>query len=216
MKNIRIITACLLSLIFSSAAFSQSEEKKESAKDYVITMHTAYGDMVILLYDQTPLHKANFIKLAAAGFYDSTTFHRVIQGFMIQGGDPFSKDANPSNDGMGGTDYTIPAEMVASLKHKKGALAAARMGDQVNPQRASNGSQFYIVCEDNGANHLDGSYTIYGQVVEGLEVIGKIEEQMTDTRNRPTESIYMTITLEEVKKEKIVKKYNAKVFYVTK
>ncbi len=207
---------CIAMLICSTVAFSQTADKKESTKDYVITMHTSYGDMVILLYDQTPLHKANFIKLAKEGFYDSTTFHRVIQGFMIQGGDPNSKDSIATNDGMGGPSYTIPAEMVPTLKHKKGALAAARMGDQVNPQRASSGSQFYIVCEDNGANHLDGSYTVYGQVVEGLDVIGKIEEQMTDTRNRPTENIYMTITLEEVKREKIIKKYNAKSFYTTK
>jgi cyclophilin family peptidyl-prolyl cis-trans isomerase len=106
--------------------------------------------------------------------------------------------------------------MVAELKHKKGALAAARTGDQVNPQRESNGSQFYIVSEDNGANHLDGLYTIYGQVVDGLEVIGAIEQQLTDTRNRPLENIYMTVTMEEMKKEKIIKKYNAKSFYKTK
>jgi cyclophilin family peptidyl-prolyl cis-trans isomerase len=214
MKHLIMLYLCFG---LSTVLFAQKDDKKkESDKDYVITMHTPYGDMVILLYDQTPLHKANFIKLVQEKFYDSTTFHRIIQGFMIQGGDAYSKDDNPGNDGMGGTGYTIPAEMVAELKHKKGALAAARTGDQVNPQRESNGSQFYIVSEDNGANHLDGLYTIYGQVVDGLEVIGAIEQQLTDTRNRPLENIYMTVTMEEMKKEKIIKKYNAKSFYKTK
>lgn len=214
MRNKIILLACIF---LSTIAVAQKKEKnKESDKDYVITMHTAYGDMVILLYDQTPLHKANFIKLVNEKFYDSTTFHRVIQGFMIQGGDMNSKDNNPSNDGMGNVGYTISAEMIAEIKHKKGALAAARTGDQVNPQRESNGSQFYIVCEDNGANHLDGQYSVYGQVVDGLDVIGKIEAQLTDNRNRPLENIYMTVTMEEWKKEKIIKKYNAKSFYTTK
>lgn len=205
----------LLSVVFNLNTFAQTEEKKDPTKDYVITIHTSYGNMTVLLYEKTPLHKANFIKLAQEGFYDSTTFHRVIQGFMIQGGDVLSKDAIPTNDGMGGTGYTIPAEMVAALKHRKGALAAARTGDQVNPERASNGSQFYIVCEDNGASHLDGMYTIYGQVVDGLNVIDKIAEQMTDTRNRPVENIYMKVTLESLDKKKIIKKYNAKAFYET-
>ncbi len=212
MKTLYVIIA-LFTFCFS--VFAQTEENPETTKDYVITLHTSYGDMVILLYDKTPLHKVNFIKLATAGFYDSTTFHRVIQGFMIQGGDPFSKDSIPTNDGMGGTGYTIPAEIVVELKHKKGALAAARIGDQVNPQRASNGSQFYIVCEDKGASHLDGMYTIYGQVVDGLNVIDKIAEQMTDTRNRPVENIYMKVILESLDKKKIIKKYNAKAFYET-
>jgi cyclophilin family peptidyl-prolyl cis-trans isomerase len=212
MKTIKLLI-CILSGFFSVAVYAQTEDH---TKDAVITLHTTYGDMVILLYNKTPLHKANFIKLVKEGFYDSTTFHRVIQGFMIQGGDPFSKDSIPTNDGMGGTSYTIPAEMGVGLKHKRGALAAARTGDQVNPQRNSNGSQFYIVCEDEGANHLDGQYTIYGQVVDGLGVIKEIETQMTDTRNRPVNPIYMKLTLEEWKKEKIIKKYNAKAFYETK
>jgi cyclophilin family peptidyl-prolyl cis-trans isomerase len=197
--------------------FAQTEKPKIAAdKDYVITMHTAYGDMVVLLYDQTPLHKANFIKLAQEGFYDSTTFHRVIDGFMIQGGDALTKDSIPTNDGMGNLPYTIPAEIDPNIKHKRGALAAARMGDQVNPQRVSNGSQFYIVHDDKGASHLNGQYTVFGQVVSGYDVIDKISEQPTDTRNKPIEKIYVTVKVEEWKRSKIIKKFNAKSFYETK
>lgn len=206
----------LIGILISLNVFGQSEKENKSDKDYVFTIHTSYGDMIVLLYDETPLHKENFINNVKSGLYDSTTFHRVIQGFMIQGGDPFSKDDNPNNDGMGGTGSLVPAEIIPELIHKKGALAAARMGDQVNPKRESNGSQFYIVCDDNGANHLNGLYTVYGQVVEGLEVINKIEGQLTDTRNRPVENIYMTVTMSEMKKDKIIKKYHAKSFYKTK
>lgn len=114
--------------------------------DYLVTIKTPYGDMVAILYDETPKHKANFIKLAKEHFFDSLMFHRVMQGFMIQGGDPDSKHAQPGQPlGRGGPGYTIDAEFVPSLFHKKGALSAARMGDNVNPAKASSGSQFYIV-----------------------------------------------------------------------
>ena len=203
----------LLLLAFTFNAFAQKEDKIDADKDYVITIKTAYGDMIVLLSDNAPLHKANFVKLVKSGFYDSTTFHRVIDGFMIQGGDTLSKDNIPTNDGMGNIGYTIPAELTTGLKHKKGAIAAARIGDQMNPQRASNGSQFYIVLDDQGASHLDGQYSVYGQVVEGLNVMGKIAEQQTDNRNRPLDNVYMTTKVEEMKRSKIMKKYNAKSFY---
>jgi peptidyl-prolyl cis-trans isomerase B (cyclophilin B) len=114
--------------------------------DHVITISTKYGDMVAILFDETPKHKANFIKLAKEGFYDSLLFHRVIEEFMIQGGDPDSKKAVPGQPlGMGGPDYTIDAEFVPTFYHEKGALSAARLGDAQNPEKASSGSQFYIV-----------------------------------------------------------------------
>jgi peptidyl-prolyl cis-trans isomerase B (cyclophilin B) len=114
--------------------------------DQVVTIKTKYGDMVAILYDETPKHKANFIKLAKEGFFDSLLFHRVIEGFMIQGGDPQSKHAAPGvHLGNGGPGYTIDAEIVPKFFHERGALSAARLGDQVNPTRASSGSQFYIV-----------------------------------------------------------------------
>lgn len=112
------------------------------------------GRMVVRLYDETPVHRDNFKKLVAEGLYDSTLFHRVIDGFMIQGGDPGSRDADPYNDGSGGPGYTLPAEIEPGLIHKKGALAAARQGDAMNPERRSSGSQFYIV---QGTPHADST-----------------------------------------------------------
>lgn len=115
-------------------------------KDYVVTIKTSYGDMVAILYDETPKHKENFIKLAKEHFFDSTLFHRVIEGFMIQGGDPDSKNAMPGQPlGRGGPGYTVDAEINPKFIHERGALSAARLGDQQNPTKASSGSQFYIV-----------------------------------------------------------------------
>jgi len=115
-------------------------------KDYVVTIKTSYGDMTAILYDETPKHKENFVKLAQEHFFDSTLFHRVIEGFMIQGGDPDSKKAQPGQPlGRGGPGYTIEAEFNPKFFHERGALSAARLGDQQNPTKASSGSQFYIV-----------------------------------------------------------------------
>ncbi len=115
-------------------------------KDYVVTIKTKYGDMVAILYDETPKHKANFIKLAQEHFYDSLIFHRIIEGFMIQGGDPESKKAQPGQRlGNGGPGYNVDAEINPKFFHEKGALSAARLSDQVNPTKQSSGSQFYIV-----------------------------------------------------------------------
>ncbi len=132
----------LLFILFTFTTFSLSAQKK----DFVVTIKTRYGDMVAILYDETPKHKQNFIKLAQEHFYDSTLFHRVIEKFMIQGGDPDSKNAKPGQGlGNGGPKYTIEAEIVPKYFHERGALAAARQSDEVNPKKASNGSQFYIV-----------------------------------------------------------------------
>src|SRR6478609_647435 len=118
----------------------------QSKKDYVVTVKTKYGDMVAILYDETPKHKENFIKLAKEHYFDSLLFHRVIQGFMIQGGDPDSKKAKPGQMlGRGGPGYTVDAEINPKFFHEKGALSAARLGDSQNPKKASSGSQFYIV-----------------------------------------------------------------------
>jgi cyclophilin family peptidyl-prolyl cis-trans isomerase len=119
---------------------------QDNKKDYIVTIKTSYGDMVAILYDETPKHKANFIKLAKEHYFDSLLFHRVMQGFMIQGGDPNSKKAKPGEGlGSGGPGYTVDAEFLPQYYHEKGALSAARQPDQVNPQKASSGSQFYIV-----------------------------------------------------------------------
>jgi cyclophilin family peptidyl-prolyl cis-trans isomerase len=130
------------------------------------------------------------VKLVREKYYDGLRFHRVIEGFMIQGGDPFSRDtAMIDRWGMGGPDYTIPAEFVPEYRHKKGAIAAARKGDMANPKKASSGSQFYIVQDEYGCSHLDGDYTIFGEVYEGLEVIDAIASVSTDHYNRPYEDV---------------------------
>jgi cyclophilin family peptidyl-prolyl cis-trans isomerase len=141
------IAACLL-LCWGLGAQGQTALADATAPPdsaSLAKISTEYGDIVIYLYQQTPKHRKNFIKLARKNFYDSTTFHRVIQGFMVQGGDPNSKDENPSNDGRGGPGYTLPAEFDTPYFHMRGAVAAARKNDQANPGKRSSGSQFYIV-----------------------------------------------------------------------
>lgn len=209
----KLTTSLVLSLLFISFFAIGQEKKKLPKTDYVITMDTDFGQMIILLYDATPKHKENFIKLAITGFYNGTTFHRIIKDFMIQGGDPNSKDSLPTNDGIGGPGYTIPAEFIPSLKHVKGALAAARMGDQINPKKESSGSQFYIVHNAKGTPFLDGSYTVFGQVVKGLEVVDEISEQPKDMRDRPSKSITMKVGVKKMKVKQIIKLYNCKMFY---
>ncbi|MFK7925532.1 MAG: peptidylprolyl isomerase [Bacteroidia bacterium] len=184
------------------------ELKTHKKKEYVITIHTPEGDMVLLLHDKTPKHKANFIKLVREGFYDGLSFHRVMKDFMIQGGDPNSKEgATAGKVGNGGPGYTVEAEFVADYTHKKGALAAARQPDMANPQRRSSGSQFYIVHNPKNCRHLNGQYTIFGQVIEGLDVIDKIAVKAVGRGNRPTEDIRMTIEVDFLKKKKITKLY---------
>ena len=162
----------------------------ELGDEPMLTIKTTDGTMTVKLYAETPLHRDNFVKLAKSGFYDGLLFHRIIKGFMIQGGDPFTRDSSKvAQYGTGGPGYTIPAEIVAGKTHKKGALAAARRGDQVNPAKESSGSQFYIVQDAEGCSHLDGEYTIFGEVVTGLDVIDKIASERTDFRDRPVRKV---------------------------
>ena len=207
----------VFALSFSFLAHSQERVK--------VKISTKYGDMVAELYDETPIHRDNFIKLVKEGFYDGTLFHRVIPGFMIQGGDPASKDDTPNTKiGNGGPGYTLPAEFNPQFFHKKGVLAAARMGDAVNPKKESSGSQFYIVegqVYDNntidlfakrmgvelslaqkkayttvgGTPHLDADYTVFGELVEGLEIISKISNVTRDKNNLPTDKVIMNISI---------------------
>ncbi|MCF8224962.1 MAG: peptidylprolyl isomerase [Bacteroidales bacterium] len=201
-------------------------QSQEQTKDQIIVIETQYGNIEILLYDKTPLHRDNMIKLIKSGFYNDLLFHRVINNFMIQGGDPASKGASKGvRLGSGGPGYTIPAEIEPSLFHKKGALAAARKGDNVNPQRESSGSQFYIVqgqlfSEEQlammqsgehhtpftpeqikayttigGTPHLDGAYTVFGEVINGLEVVDRIASLPTDPYDRPLENVTYSIGL---------------------
>lgn len=238
-----------------------------------VKISTSLGDIIVRLYDETPLHRDNFLKLAQEGYYNGTIFHRVIKDFMIQGGDPNSKDPQPGAQyGTGGPDYTIEAEIKSELIHKRGALAAARQGDEVNPERRSSGSQFYIVWGKTynqgqigqlakqmdmqaqqaifnrlvaehrnqimqlrrdrdrdglmelqnelesqtyalfkqqgskgltdaqkeayttvgGTPHLDGQYTVFGEVEEGLDIVEKIQATATLPGDRPKEDIIVT------------------------
>lgn len=239
-----------------------------------VKIQTSLGDIVVRLYDETPVHRDNFVKLAKDGYYDGTLFHRVIKDFMIQGGDPDSKGAPAGKRlGTGGPDYTLEAEIKDGLFHKRGALAAARQGDEVNPERRSSGSQFYIVwgqvykegqlrqfskqlkmqrmqeifndlaaehCDEimqmrrernrvalqelqdklaaeaetraaeyagltdeqlkiystvGGTPHLDGQYTVFGEVEEGLEVVEMIQNSATAGDDRPMDDITMNISV---------------------
>lgn len=242
-----------------------------------VKIQTSLGDIVMKLYDETPQHRDNFLKLAKEGFYDGTIFHRVIHNFMIQGGDPESRNATPEAQyGTGGPGYTVEAEILPSLYHKRGALAAARTGDEINPERRSSGSQFYIVWGDvysegqlagvskqmemmaqqsnfsrlaaqnksrimelrrnrdqagllalqdelvaqakaeakqqgglneeqrklyttvGGTPHLDGQYTVFGEVIEGLDIVEKIQSTATRRGDRPLEDIViLSTTVEE-------------------
>ena len=144
------------------------------------------GTIRVKLYADTPKHRDNFAKLALEGFYDGILFHRVIEGFMIQGGDPLTKETEDhSLWGTGGPGYTIPAEIVADHVHKKGALAAARRGDIANPYKESSGSQFYIVHDGNACFHLNGEYSVFGETVDGFDVIDKIASTPVDRRDCP-------------------------------
>ena len=165
----------------------------------VFDIITSMGVIKVKLYAKTPLHRENFEKLALNKYYDGVLFHRVIRGFMIQGGDPLSKDpANKAKFGTGGPDYTVPAEFVPEYKHKKGALAAARRGDAVNPYKESSGSQFYLVQDAAGCAQLDGDYTVFGETIEGLDVIDKIAAVQTDNRDCPVQDVkIITIKLAE-------------------
>ena len=191
----------------------------------LIKIETSKGVMLIKLYDETPAHRDNMIKLIKEGFYKDQLFHRVIKDFMIQGGDPHSTGAEKGQRlGSENPGYTVPAEFHKDLIHKKGALAAARKGDNANPEQASSGSQFYLVqgrvltpeevniltqrgvasfteetaeiyTSIGGTPHLDGAYTVFGEVIEGLEIIDSIAASPCDAYDRPIEDVIYSISL---------------------
>lgn len=237
MKNL-VTTLLTFSFIvcfsqFEASAQDKTPKKQENKKPsmntttpaqggHKVKISTSYGDMVIRLYDETPKHRDNFLKLAGEHFFDSLLFHRVIKGFMIQGGDPLSKNASPTQMlGSGDNGYTIPAEFNAKLIHRKGALCAARTE---NPEKKSSGCQFYIVqgkpASDQeldmfdrnrqtkytpeqrniyktvgGTPFLDMNYTVFGEVISGLDVIDKIASVATQPGDRPTQDVRMKVSL---------------------
>lgn len=167
-----------------------------SGKDSLVEIKTSFGTMIMYLNKSTPLHKSNFLKLTQDNFFDNTTFHRCVTDFVIQGGDPLSKDTDPNNDGTGGPGYTIPKEIDATkYKHVYGAVGAARQGDAVNPSRASNGSQYYICTNSAGSPHLDGAYTVFGKIISGMDVAIKINQQPKNGNGRPNTNIVMDCNL---------------------
>ncbi len=210
-RTFHILMTILLPLLLAGIAGC----KKDPYTHAVI--ETDYGDIEVILYNTTPRHRDNFIKLAREGFYDSLLFHRVMPEFMIQGGDPDSKYARPGQVlGQGGPGYTLEPEIGAP--HIRGALAAARLPDQINPEKRSSGSQFYIVVgrkwsdaeldaieqqnnikynatqrqlyrEKGGAPFLDGNYTVFGEVVRGMDVVDRIASAPRDKANRPLQDI---------------------------
>lgn len=192
-----------------SIAAAEQAAKEKTAMDIisilpeepVFDIVTNLGTIKVKLYSKTPKHRENFAKLALTGYYDSLLFHRVINGFMIQGGDPFTRDTSAAavaKYGQGGPGYTIPAEFVPEYTHKKGALAAARRGDVANPKKESSGSQFYIVQDAGACAQLDGAYTVFGETVSGLDIIDRIAQVATDQRDKPLMDVRIkTIKLDD-------------------
>ena len=182
-----------LLILLMTNLMTMAQTTPTTGKQVKFVIHTEFGDMKGVLYNETPKHRDNFEKLAKAGFYDGLLFHRVIMGFMIQGGDPLSKTAKAGQAlGMGDNGYTIPAEFNTKLTHKRGALAAARTE---NPAKASSGCQFYIVQPEKGAHFLDNNYTVFGEVTDGLDVIDKIAAAQKDQADRPLKDIKMTVKI---------------------
>ena len=227
-----LTTALLWPLLLTAQTPMAGDSIADVTKGSVrVKIETRLGDIVVRLYDATPRHRDNFVKLVKEGYYDGTLFHRVIKGFMIQGGDPNSKGAAADKElGTGGPGYTLEAEIVDGLYHKRGALAAAREGDEVNPERRSGGSQFYIVwgrkysprqmeylidkmrmehpetggmteaqqhtyATYGGTPHLDGQYTVFGEVEEGLDVVEQIQNCETTAADRPVEDVAVKMTI---------------------
>ncbi len=164
------------------------ETMRTLPEEPVFDIVTNLGTIKVRLYKNTPKHRDNFEKLALTGYFNNMLFHRVINGFMIQTGDPYSKDKSAEAQqkiGQGGPGYTIPAEFVPEYKHKKGALAAARRGDVANPLKESSGSQFYLVQDERACAQLDGEYTVFGETLEGLDIIDRIAAVATDAMDKP-------------------------------
>lgn len=233
MKNLYFLL--VLVLLASCSIFKKTNQQSIAANQpHFVKIETDSGTMVVRLSNKTPKTTANFLKLVNGHFYDGLLFHRVIEGFMIQGGDPDSRNAPAGKMlGEGGLKYTVPAEFDTSLFHQKGAIAMARESDDMNPEKASSSTQFYIVegrtftntemdkIEEKfkilipkshramyrsvgGAPFLDMNYTVFGQVVDGLAVIDKIAHAAKDKNNRPLTDIHMKIT---IMKKKDFKKY---------
>ncbi len=197
-----------LMLLFGYGGLQAQDRIPDDEHDYLVTIETDYGNMMMILYDETPMHKENFVELAEGGVFDGIIFHRVIEHFMIQTGDPATTNITPEWD----PDIIpphVPAEFVSKFSHRRGTVGAARYGGERNPMKNSSPTQFYIVRHDRAAPHLDGEYSIFGQVMSGYEVIDSVAVQPTGENDRPLEPIRISrVRVEEVKRSDITRFYN--------
>ena len=169
---------------------SAANYKNRLPQEPIFDIVTNMGTIRVKLYKDTPKHRDNFARLAITRYYDGLLFHRVIDGFMVQGGDPYTRDTSRVEEwGEGGPGYTVDAEILPEHRHKKGALAAARRGDLANPMRESSGSQFYLVQDSTNCKHLNGEYTVFGETIGGLNVIDRIARVQTDRLDRPVRPV---------------------------
>lgn len=199
-------------LMVASLGNTFGQPRKKKSEEFIVEITTRFGKIGLILFQDTPAHRENFLKLATERFYDSTMFHRVLKDFVVQGGDPESRPGGDTTKiGNGGPGYTIPAEFVKQYTHKKGMLAAARKGDDLNPEKQSSGSHFYIVQNENGAHHLDGAYTIFGKVLYGIDVVDMIADQPVSRKGFPEQPIYMTMKVLRRKKKDILRQFNYQV-----
>ncbi|WP_172665840.1 peptidylprolyl isomerase [Flammeovirga sp. OC4] len=197
---------------FANVSTAQSK-KKLKGKDEVIHITSSYGEIVLILSDKTPDHKKNFIHLAKDGFYNGTTFHRVLKDFMIQGGDPNTRpNGDSTRIGIGNPGYTINSEFDSTLVHNYGMIGAARQNDEINPNKSSSGSQFYIVQAKAGAHHLDGEYTVFGMVVKGMDVVEKISDLEINREGKPLKRVEINIKVVKEKRKNLQKMYDLSQF----
>ena len=203
MKTFLITIIAFFSFLMSSA----QKYNADPEYDYLVTISTDFGDIKLILFEDTPIHRENYLTLFDKGVFNGVIFHRVINNFMIQAGDLSTKNEPLPDDIKELTSTRIPAEILPNHKHVKGAVAGARQGDHINPYKMSSPTQFYIVQNPNGTPHLDGGYTVFGQVVAGLDVVDKIARVET-VRDKPLKDIKMNATVKKVKKEDISKQYN--------
>jgi len=198
--------AILIISLFSFFSGAYCQDKKDDI-DYLVTINTEYGKIKLILFDDTPLHKENFLKLSEAGIYNHIIFHRVINHFMIQTGDYTSRN-QPIDYDPRVIQSPIKAEILPRYLHVHGAIGTARRGDNVNPEKKSNPTQFYIVQNRKGAHHLDGKYTVFGQVMSGFEVVDSIASQPTSQNDRPMKNMRITVDIDQVSRSDIEKFYN--------
>ena len=210
MKNNLLLSVVCFLFFYSCKKSDNTVSTPPVSTEKIIEIKTNFGSMYMWLNKETPLHRANFLALADTNYFDNTTFHRCVPNFVIQGGDPNSKDADSTNDGQGGPPWTIPAEIDSSkFKHVYGAVGAARLPNSVNPSRASSGSQFYIVLPTVGTPNLNGEYTVFGKIIKGMDVAAIIVKQpQKSSNNRPYTDIKMDVNVLQKTLQQLKDEYN--------